>query len=570
MNRRFLCHAWIVLTTACWGDAGLGQSYRIVSSPEGPRYLDEVQLTIVDERGRPAARSAAYLRRAQFEPLGILDELEPGRYRAVGAGTTQVTVRSGAVELTHLVEVACPVVDDTAGVLEHAGEIRSDEHWQADAGRHRVLGEVRIGGDATVVVGACATVELGTDASIIVGGGEHGRLVVRGTREHPVRFTGVPDDGGLPQVWNGIRLFLPDAAGSVLRWMQITDARGVVGLAEPRRAVVDLVGDRATIMDSEPVVLSGVRIDGGDELGFRLRGLSVATCVGWNNNAVHACGGFPVSVDAMSMAATPRGDFAGNGVDRIEVTGGWTGPNYQVWRNPGVPYRVTNSMIIGQEPGDPTPAPANDQRLGGLYVLIEAGVTLRFARETGLFVGSDLASASADLPRVRLIAHGTLTAPVRFTSDADPPSAGDWIGIVMLPNTKIDIGMGQDPTIRNDSRYAMSSLIGTIIEYAGGPSGLFDAEGNERRAGLLLNGYTAAGPSTWLWLLEASTIRHTRGHAISAPFAPLELSALLNAGSADRFIPSCLCGNELGPLSPPSPASAPTACPCPGVRYWAY
>lgn len=102
-----------------------------------------------------------------------------------------------------------------------------------------------------------------------------------------------------------------------------------------------------------------------------------------------------------------------------------------VWDLAGSPYIVTVTVYV--------------QGSSGPTLTIEPGVEVRFAPNTGLFVGWSFGG--------ELQADGTAIAPIRMTSDAAGPAAGDWLGVVF--------GFQSDPT---------SALRHVEIEYAGSSS----------------------------------------------------------------------------------------------------
>ena len=74
------------------------------------------------------------------------------------------------------------------------------------------------------------------------------------------------------------------------------------------------------------------------------------------------------------------------------------------------PYDITDTILV----------------TGNATLTIEAGVTLNFESGVELDVGNR--------DNAKLIAVGTATSPIAFTSAASTPSAGDWTGIYFGPN----------------------------------------------------------------------------------------------------------------------------------------
>ena len=108
----------------------------------------------------------------------------------------------------------------------------------------------------------------------------------------------------------------------------------------------------------------------------------------------------------------------------IEVTGGTLSASTS-W--PARVYRVVGSLDIAHTSGP--------------SLTLTAGTTLRFEARTGITVGAGNPGG--------LVAVGTATAPILFTADATPPTAGAWRSIQLHEKT-----------------LATSRLEGVVVEYA--------------------------------------------------------------------------------------------------------
>ena len=75
------------------------------------------------------------------------------------------------------------------------------------------------------------------------------------------------------------------------------------------------------------------------------------------------------------------------------------------------PYTITDDISVN----------------GNATLTIEAGATLRFDPDVGIGIGYSTAA--------KLVAVGTATNPITFTSSNATPSAGDWVGIVLWSGT---------------------------------------------------------------------------------------------------------------------------------------
>ena len=91
--------------------------------------------------------------------------------------------------------------------------------------------------------------------------------------------------------------------------------------------------------------------------------------------------------------------------DNLDIKGAY------VWTNQGIPYTIEGTVRVGAE-------------VPGVELSIEAGAVVQFFQNARLEIaywGDDYGT---------LIANGTSTEPVIFTSASPVPSAGDWIGIL--------------------------------------------------------------------------------------------------------------------------------------------
>jgi hypothetical protein len=105
------------------------------------------------------------------------------------------------------------------------------------------------------------------------------------------------------------------------------------------------------------------------------------------------------------------------------------------WTLEGSPYIVTSDVgIYGPTYGSTT------------TLTIEPGVEVRFESGVGMYVGGGWSGYYG-----AIVAQGTQDQPIRFTSNSDTPSPGDWKGIYFRDKT-------------NDE---LTILEHCLIEYAG-------------------------------------------------------------------------------------------------------
>lgn len=127
---------------------------------------------------------------------------------------------------------------------------------------------------------------------------------------------------------------------------------------------------------------------------------------------------FALRVEADVAGSIPDGAYDGNGLDEILIAGEEPILGDMTLHDRGVPYRVGDSLGSGE------------LRVGGgegvATLTIEPAVELRF-KAGGLL---SIEHFTTDEPASgALVAVGTADAPIVFTSAADVPQAGDWVGI---------------------------------------------------------------------------------------------------------------------------------------------
>ncbi|MFC1611581.1 hypothetical protein ACFL6C_11535 [Myxococcota bacterium] len=537
------------------------------------------ELTVKLKRdGQPFALTEHLASRIDILPKGVIEATGNGRYLVVGAGTASLALTEGNVDAVVSVTAECAAV--SAAPIQHAGQI-SDEEWTAEEGIHRVEGIVRVNGK--LIIGPCAKLEMGPGAALIVGEQPGAQLIIRGTRENPVVMEGVSRDDGARAHWQGIRVHVNNADGSMLRWVTLRNADGFA-YGNEERAVIDLVGSHR-VYDCVPIVFEGVVVEGCADVGIRLRDIWATVNIEWRNNRVVGCGGYPISIDAGSLGAIPTGTYEGNAPDEVRCVGGWAGPNYQIWRNVGIPYHVEQSIVIAPDFEGIASHVPNARALGRIYKVVEAGSVFRFEKATGIFVGQDpMQGISHDpmLHKTRFSVHGTIQHPVRFTStnachslseDTCGAAPGDWVGIVLMPNVHTRLSQnsyGEGFIYVHEAgnvKDYMTQFRNMVLEYAGGQSGFKNPDGSDRVGGVIVlvqSDYDGKLP----WLVEGSLLRRNRGYGLVSAVTEITAGNLLD-GARLAGLRTCSCDNELGPVSLPDDkvgtAATPepgTACPC--------
>ena len=245
--------------------------------------------------------------------------------------------------------------------------------------------------------------------------------------------------------WSQIRA--RDGGTLDLEYTGLVGGGDPLNFSPPLASVLDLRADQ-TLPPAEVLHADHLLIQDSVSNGIYMSeggGFSAAS----NDVIITGSAGYPIHSWSNLAGTIPVGAYTGNGVDEILLTGSGQAEGIQsrdvTFHDRGVPYHVgsdasAGTIRVGVMPGSPLAT-----------LTIEAGVVLRFKAGGDIqiehFSGSTAASAA-------LIAVGTAAKPIRFTSAAALPMAGDWLGI--------SFGGIPDPTTRLDN---------VIVEFAGGSSG---------------------------------------------------------------------------------------------------
>jgi hypothetical protein len=308
----------------------------------------------------------------------------------------------------------------------------SPETWTAAGSPHNVPAGLSI--TAAITIEKCAVVRIGGDVAIVVR--QNGSLTAAGMPGLPVTierldpnnsWASISTVGGMISLaytdikggGDPLNTILP-LAGAIYLQNQVTTPTGVLHV------------DHVTISGSES---SGVQLLDGGGFTQTSRDLTIT-----------GSATTPITTYARLAGTIPPGTYTGNTEDAILIRG-TGGPEAiqedMTLHDRGVPYRV------GYQPGAVLDV-ANQNAPPTLT--IEPGVTIKFG--PGAYLRID--GSSGTTPAVgALVAVGTATQRITFTSSAATPAPGDWYGI----------WFGKQP--RSNTR-----MDHTIVEFAGKtPSG---------------------------------------------------------------------------------------------------
>ena len=344
--------------------------------------------------------------------------------------------------------VACdpsaPVVANDGGIVDtcpvptgagtvHTGSITKDETWAAADSPHIVPYDLHVSG-VTITVEPCSILRVKGPAGFTFDTG--GGLVAEGTRTKPIHI--IADDATKP--WGGMRVFAP----STIRLAYATVEDGGNGTGNTSGAI-EVRGDQL-LPSQEILFVDHVTVKGSPSHGVSLYGGGAFTKDS-TDLTISGAKRAPVRADARLIGNLPTGTYTGNAFDFIQLD---TTQNISyedvTFHERGVPYHVGSP---GQTSGD--------LRVGAGKVFstltLEPGVVLKFDKNIAASLHVEVAIGTTPAMGA-LVAVGTATKHIVFTSQSDAPAAGDWRGLTF----------GLQPSTKNQLEYVE-------ILYAGGKSG---------------------------------------------------------------------------------------------------
>ncbi len=404
------------------------------------------------------------------------------------------------------------------------GVISHDAAWPAVMPYH-VLGSITIQGTdgddgvTTLTIAAGAELRFGRGCFLQVGNysGDPGALVARGTKSFEIVFT----SNGKPRAagdWYGIRFYkTADGAICVLEHCVIEYAgRNSSGcLVEINRSApavrncvlrhsqgygislsssssritgnifVDIANYDLSVSGCPDLVITGNTINSGIKVQNGVTGDLSGNIFNYDNS-------HPIRVGADDVGKLASENTFTNvtAESYVEVNGG-TIVHDATW--PAVmPYHVLGSIYVqGTDGGD-----------GVTTLTIGAGAQLRFSQGCYLQVGNSSGDPGA------LVARGTESAQIVFTSNQDPQAAGDWNGIRFYKTA-------------DDATCVLEHC---VIEYAGRNS-----------SGYLVQ-INSSSPA-----VKDCTLRHSQGYGISLSSSSSRITGnvFVEIANYDLYVSSC-------------------------------
>jgi hypothetical protein len=423
------------------------------------------------------------------------------------------------------VDAAASCPPRTGAEVKHQTDLTQSETWAGDGSVHHVTFGITIRPGATLTLAPCAIVTVDAGLLITVSGtaAQPSKIVSQGTAKQPVLVTAA--DPTKP--WGFFRGYTPE---STMDFSYTTFEKGGSGTyhgatihlrgADPLTVTPMLRADHVTIQGSGGV---GIVMESG--AGFTPESTQV-TVSGSGNATDNAS----IEITPLGAGTLPNLDVSGNapyGEVRIAALS-LAVPTDLTLKNRGAPYHFTFDRVrVWSTSGSPT-------------LTIEAGIEARF--DDYLEIGEHTTGGPDNA--AKLIAVGTSTSPIVFTSAKATKAAGDWPGIYMASA----IG---------------SKLSNVRIEYAGGFNGIVSANcrpvGSSDNAALFLGagatGTYVPAPSDF----SNVTIAHCAGHGIDSMWTSATFGPDITGGFTFDTITGCKqtnnglttgCGTNQGCLVP--------------------
>ena len=327
-----------------------------------------------------------------FGDLKTSAEASPAHsYTSAGKFIVKLTVKN-----TKGVEHSTTQTLDIAKVttVTHFGEINANETWKADV-IHLVFSSVTIN-DATVTIEPGTTVRFMQGATLAVGtksGVTGATLIAKGAIDKPILLTA---DANTPTAgyWRNIKFGAGDSGNSIVEYCTIEYAGGSDIYGD---ALIKIYGSAVTIQNNILRKSAGYGVYVDTPGSFKI----------FTNNVLSEC---PNGSLLMDPEAVPGIGLNNTLVSHIDVENGYIKAATAIWKKLSVPYHMIGTLYVGSEVGTSW--------------TIEPGVTIKLPSSSDLLIGGFTTS------KATLIANGTSTEPITFTSIKTNPTITDrWGGL---------------------------------------------------------------------------------------------------------------------------------------------
>jgi hypothetical protein len=302
----------------------------------------------------------------------------------------------------------------TGGPTLHADDVTGYELWTAEGSPHIVEWTVDVVEGGTLEIEPCAVVQFKAGHGLNVaypGTPTTGSLVAEGTAERPIVFEGLDGDR-----WGHVLVHAPGTAR--LSHVTLRGGGGVdlTGASLIVRGDGELPSKRDVFVDTVTV---------SDSLGAgAVVNLVAGFAEGSRNLTIEGSGNeahpYPLEVSEHAIGTIPLGAYTGNRVDEILINPLQPLEEDATLRDLGVPYRIGDSTV------DHFTIGAGSHAEALTTLTIEPGVTVKMHPATAFKVEHTTGEFPAS---GALVAVGSETLPIVFTSSSETPAPGDWVGL---------------------------------------------------------------------------------------------------------------------------------------------
>ncbi|MEW5853518.1 MAG: right-handed parallel beta-helix repeat-containing protein [Myxococcota bacterium] len=421
------------LTVEYGGSNGYSNIY-VVGGPSTPRLLlDNVTSRYSSRAGLSVSGRVVRVSNSAFETnqdegvylssTAALDSnAGPSFVGNVLTGNGGAAIRLGADSVIQL-DSSSSFAGNGGSVVIAGGTAGESGTWQALDAPYVVVASIYVGGAAapTITIQDGAELYFSSNTSLDVGNyAGDGRLMVNGETTGVLfssasatptagdwggLYVGDHDQGsqlrGLTVEYGG-----NNGYGNIMVYLADVTLQGVTSRYSSANGI-SLLASTATI--------SGTECSNNNDDGVYVHSdasLADGTGPTFTNNTLTG-NQRPISLPADSVAELdPSSIFTGNTRDEVRVLGSGLVSRSATWQRLDAPYRAALSLDVQ---GNAAP-----------ILTINPGVTILFDAGYGIVVGAGAPGG--------LLALGTATEPIRFTSSSASPQPGDWSGVYLAPN----------------------------------------------------------------------------------------------------------------------------------------
>ena len=279
----------------------------------------------------------------------------------------------------------------TGAIITHSANISANETWKSTS-THVIESTIYVD-NATLTIEPGTTIKFKSGTSLYFGYSDPATLLAQGTSTLPIIFTSYAPS---PSAGDWDHLYFADQASpnSVMTYCTVKYGGGY-----------NSTGSEIYLYDSK-ITINNCTITNSEHYGVKLN--DEASFVSFVNNSLSNNGNHPISMYANYVHTIGTGNI---------ITG--TTSNYGILVNADT-YEQADETWLAQTSPYVIDGYIYIEKNSSAKLTIAPGAALAFTDGSGMYVGYSSDSYGT------LIAEGTATNPITFTSSAASKSAGDW------------------------------------------------------------------------------------------------------------------------------------------------